>query len=139
MIQLTYSKCTKYKYITRKPITFYVFGALTDCNATTQYISLQGGSLHIRAGYAWDGASGPTIDTKAMIKASLLHDALYQLIRAHRLPLELRGECDNLFHWYLRKFGMSKFRAGYVRKGVRWFGRKACINGKEQQDNYITI
>jgi hypothetical protein len=139
MIQLTYSKCTKYKYITRKPITFIVFDDLANHNATTSHISLFDGQLHIRAGYAWDGASGPTIDTKAMIKASLLHDALYQLIRAHRLPLTLREECDNIFHWYLRKFGMSKFRAWYVRKGVRWFGRKACINGKEQQDRYITI
>jgi hypothetical protein len=156
MIQLTYSKCTKYKYITRKPITFHVFDDLTNHNACTSHISLldgqltdrtanigmivlSGGSLHIMPGYAWDGASGPSIDTKAMIKASLLHDALYQLIRAGALPSSLREECDNMFHWYLRKFGMTKFRAWYVHKAVRMFGAKACRNGVEQQEKYITI
>jgi len=38
------------------------------------------GKLMIRAGYAWDGSSR-SIDTKSSMIASLIHDALYQLLR----------------------------------------------------------
>ena len=37
------------------------------------------GALTIRKGYAWDGPSGPTIDTLNFMRGSLVHDALYQL------------------------------------------------------------
>ena len=40
------------------------------------------GLLTINKGYAWDGPSGPTIDTKSFMRGSLVHDALYQLMRA---------------------------------------------------------
>ena len=39
------------------------------------------GTLTIKKGYCWDGASGPTFDTASTMRASLFHDALFQLIR----------------------------------------------------------
>lgn len=39
------------------------------------------GRLMISKGYAWDGASGPAINTRSFVRPSLVHDALYQLIR----------------------------------------------------------
>ena len=39
------------------------------------------GTLTIAAGYAWDGASGPIAQGPEVIRASLVHDALYQLMR----------------------------------------------------------
>ncbi|MGH7536144.1 MAG: DUF1353 domain-containing protein, partial [Gemmatimonadales bacterium] len=53
-------------------------------NIKTEYIcfvrSLQGrGYLTVKEGYAWDGPSGPTVDTKDFMRGSLVHDALYQL------------------------------------------------------------
>lgn len=47
----------------------------------TNYYKIIQGILYIKKGYIWDGASGPTIDTKSTIIASLVHDALYQSIR----------------------------------------------------------
>ncbi len=44
------------------------------------------GKLSISEGYAWDGPSGPVIDRKTNMRASLAHDALYQLMREARLP-----------------------------------------------------
>ena len=35
------------------------------------------GLLIIKNGYAWDGPSGPTFDTKNFMRGSLVHDALY--------------------------------------------------------------
>ena len=34
------------------------------------------GFLIIKKGYAWDGPSGPTIDTPNFMRGSLVHDAL---------------------------------------------------------------
>ncbi len=39
------------------------------------------GLLTIRAGFPWDGASGPTFDTKSCRRGSAIHDALYKLLR----------------------------------------------------------
>ena len=46
----------------------------------TDFIELSTeGMLIIKKGYAWDGPSGPTIDTPNFMRGSLVHDALYQL------------------------------------------------------------
>ena len=46
------------------------------------YIALDPqGALRIAKGYAWDGPSGPTLDTANFMRGSLVHDALYQLMR----------------------------------------------------------
>ena len=39
------------------------------------------GDLLILKDYAWDGASGPTMDTKSIMRGALAHDGLYQLMR----------------------------------------------------------
>lgn len=41
----------------------------------------ESGILVVRAGFAWDGPSGPALDTRSMMRASLIHDALYYLMR----------------------------------------------------------
>ena len=53
---------------------------------TTPYITLNAqGMLTLKDGYAWDGPSGPTIDTLTFMRGSLIHDALYQLMREGKL------------------------------------------------------
>tara|TARA_R100001530_G_scaffold115584_2_gene82551 strand:+ start:665 stop:1177 length:513 start_codon:yes stop_codon:yes gene_type:complete len=52
----------------------------------TDWIALEAnGRITINAGYGWDGPSGPTIDTHDFMRAALVHDALYQLIRMKML------------------------------------------------------
>ncbi|RKY10477.1 MAG: hypothetical protein DRP56_00845 [Planctomycetota bacterium] len=68
---------------------------ITGFDCSTKYITLEPyGSVLIKDGYAWDGPSGPTIDTKSTIRGSLLHDALYQLIRLELLPSGYRKVAD---------------------------------------------
>lgn len=55
------------------------------------------GLLIIFSRYAWDGPSGPTIDFKSMMRASLIHDALYQAMRLGFLPIAKRAVADKIF------------------------------------------
>ena len=75
--------------------------------------------LTIKAGYAWDGPSGPTIDTKSFMRGSLVHDALYQLMRNQFLPEGCRKDADQELHRLCCEDGMNRFRAWYVLLGVR--------------------
>lgn len=69
------------------------------------------GRLVIAKDYAWDGPSGPTINSESSMRGSLVHDALYQLIREGLLPASLKPTCD----WELAEIciedGMWRWRA----------------------------
>jgi hypothetical protein len=93
----------------------------------TDYIALTlAGLLTVKKGYAWDGPSGPTIDTKNFMRGSLVHDALYQLMRNELLPASCREQADLELHRLCREDGMSAFRAWYVFLGVRKFANFAA-------------
>jgi hypothetical protein len=101
------------------------FSIVVDVHPTepieTEFIRLEpDGTLFIRSGYAWDGPSGPTIDTKkTFMRGSVVHDALYQLIRFKKLPPETREQADIALHQICREDGMCKLRAWYVFRSVR--------------------
>lgn len=82
--------------------------------------------LTVKAGYAYDGPSGPTVDTANFMRGSLVHDALYQLMRDGRLE---RGKYKDLADRELQRIciedGMSKMRAWYVYMGVKLGGKSA--------------
>jgi hypothetical protein len=80
------------------------------------------GRLTLRRGYAWDGPSGPTIDSKSFMRGSLVHDACYQLIREKLLPGRKRKPADVLLWLICLEDGMSRARADYVYHAVRVFG-----------------
>ncbi len=85
------------------------------------------GNLKIRKGYAWDGPSGPTIDTRNFMRGSLVHDALYQLMREEYLDKKsYRKSVDRLLQKMCKKDGMSSIRAWWVYQGVRFGGDPAA-------------
>lgn len=92
------------------------------------------GILYISKGYAWDGCSGPTIDTKDSMRAGLVHDALYSLMRAQLLARTdfNRKVADDLFKRILQEDGMGGIRAGYWHRAVRMFGESST---HPKQDN----
>lgn len=99
-------------------------GALID----TEYLALTPeGMLTVRKGYAWDGPSGPTIDTLNFMRGSLVHDALYQLMREHHLDKDqYRETADRLLQKICQEDGMSALRAWWVYQGVRLGGDPAA-------------
>lgn len=93
------------------------------------------GLLMISAGYAWDGPSGPTIDTKNFMRGSLVHDALYQLMRHKLLDCGWRETADSELRRICREDGMSWLRAWWVYKGVRIGGESSA---EWQEENILT-
>lgn len=93
----------------------------------TKWITLtKEGKLFIKAGYAWDGPSGPTYDSKNSMRASKVHDALYQLMRMGHLSQDCRDEADLLLDQILKKDKMWAGRRWYWLKGVEWFASGAA-------------
>jgi len=85
----------------------------------TDYILLSDkGCLVIKKGYAWDGPSGPTFDTKTFMRGALVHDALYELMRQGYLSKTYRSAADNELKKICLEDGMCRLRAWYVHKGV---------------------
>lgn len=94
----------------------------------TEYIDLNTeGNLTISEGYAWDGPSGPTIDTLSFMRGSLVHDALYQLMRESYLDRNVyRKAADLILQKICKEDGMWSIRAWWVYQGVRLFADPAA-------------
>lgn len=94
----------------------------------TKHITLNlNGRIWIRPYYAWDGASGPACDTKNFMRGSLVHDALYQMMRKGKLdPKKYRKPADKLLKKMCKEDGMCFIRACWVYLGVRIFGKCAA-------------
>lgn len=97
----------------------YVLAELSEC-----------GRLTVHAGYAWDGASGPTIDTRSTMRGSLAHDVLYQAMRDGSLPQECRQVADRILRDLCEQDGMTWVRANIWERAVRWFAGGAAKRQK---------
>jgi hypothetical protein len=92
----------------------------------------ESGQLIVKKGYAWDGPSGPTIDTKNFMRGSLVHDALYQLMRLGKIDKNTyRDAADKELVRICREDGMWWIRAQIVYWGVRLGGNTSATVGKE--------
>lgn len=91
----------------------------------TDFIDLdRQGLLLVRSGYAWDGTSGPVIDTDANLRASLVHDALYQLMRMRKLTAKQhKDKSDKLFKKMCRKDGVASALAHIYYQTLKKLGK----------------
>ena len=100
-------------------------GYRLESEVDEDFIKLTGGGLlTVKKGYAWDGPTGVPDDPKAM-RASLVHDALYQLMRRESLDhRKHRKMADKLFRRICRKDGDSFVDLQY--RAVRFFGESGA-------------
>ena len=85
------------------------------------------GTLTIVDGYAWDGPSGPVIDTRQNLRASLVHDALYQLMRLRKLTIKDHKEkADRLFKRICIEDGVSPATAHIYYIGLKLGGKPSA-------------
>jgi hypothetical protein len=97
------------------------------------------GVLFIGEFYAWDGPSGPTIDTKDFMRGSLVHDALYQLMREKVLDHKKhRKRADEILREICLEDGMCSLRAWYVYKALRIFAGSCARPSKEPKPEVIS-
>ena len=140
MAKACYRKLAKYKYqlmdeyiiqIDIKPIQ----------NIEFKFLSLSSeGVLTIRKSYAWDGPSGPTIDTRNFMRGSLVHDALYQLMRLSALDYKVhRKRADEILKEICLEDGMSSFRAWYVYQAVHLFAKRGACPREEPEVEIICV
>ena len=138
MNQACYRKLHGYKYQLVSPYTHDV--GIKQHVTESPYLKLTDeGMLEVKKGYAWDGPSGPTIDTLNFMRGSLVHDALYQLIRMRVIPYSFKDHADRLLQRICREDGMSAFRAWYVYLAVKWFGKSSARPGSEKPDKIICV
>ncbi|SLM27823.1 conserved hypothetical protein [Desulfamplus magnetovallimortis] len=115
-----------YKYQLKK--TFIInIPIFPDYPINSEFITLNTeGFLTIQSGYAWDGPSGPAIDTANFMRGSLIHDALYQLMREGHLDQDkYKPVADQVLKTICIDDGMSKIRAFFVHLAVKHFGETA--------------
>lgn len=109
----------KYKYTLLKE---YVFDLpFVAPHVIESFIDIHKNQLIISKDYAWDGATS-AIDTPDFMRGSLVHDALYQLIRMGWLGKSYRIEADKVLKAICLEDGMPKWRAWYVYHSVRSVG-----------------
>ncbi len=92
------------------------------------------GVLFIDEGYAWNGPSGPAVDTPTFMPASLMHGAMYQLFRMELLSADRwRKTVDQEMRRIAQEDGINRLRAWYVYHSVRLGARKAALPESRHQ------
>ena len=92
----------------------------------TRYLSLSAdGWLCVRAGYCWDGATWCP-DLKSIMRGSLFHDALYQLMRLGLIDATCREMADKMLRRCCLDDGMNAQMAAIVYHAVRRFAASAA-------------
>lgn len=122
-----------YKYQLAQSYT--VITPVTGYRVEDEYYSLhEAGILTVRSGYAWDGASGPTFDTQASMRPSLVHDVFCQMMRAKQIPFELQDAVNQFFYDQCVEAGMWSWRAWLWYKAVEMAD---CGNPEQGPDRPI--
>ena len=123
-MRIHYRKIHRYKYQLMDPYAHQTNITGQSGEVTDGWVVMNDdGLLKVKRGYAWNGLSGPTIDTNTSMRGSLVHDALYQLIREEILSRDQRSDADDLLRQICIADGMADLRAGWIYFAVRSCGR----------------
>ena len=89
-------------------------------------------SVTLHAGYAWDGNSGPAVNTLTCLRASALHDAWCQAMGAHIFENNFRNWAAGASEY--RRIcvtdGMFRLRAGWRYLAVLGYGGWKKVTGR---------
>lgn len=127
-------KYTKYKYKFKVEENFSIKLPYKIPDFEHPYASSKDSILSVKRGYAWDGASGPIINTRDTLVASLVHDVLYQAMRLNLIKSNSENKkiADKIFFEILKMHGVNSIRRKVWYLAVRLFGKKST---KSLQDN----
>lgn len=132
-MQACYRKLYRYKY--QLVEDYEVMTPIKNHTIIEKLIELHpDGRMLIKKGYAWDGPSGPTLDTPSFMRGSLVHDVFYQFMRMELLDISYRDKTDRLIRTMCIEDGMSRIRAGWVYWALRLFAGRAAAPGTQKPD-----
>ena len=98
----------------------------------TPYMRMEySGLLKIFYKYTWDGPSGPVPDIPSTMRASLVHDALYQAMRLGFIPLSERDKADRMFQAICVEDGVVSVVAWAMYQALRKYGEPNAMPGTE--------
>lgn len=105
---------------------------------TTAFIKLsKNGRLRIKKGYAWNGPTLPVEPESSHMRASLVHDVLYQLMRLGKLDHQTDRElADRIFLQMCREDGMAPARAAWVHKAVEDLGARYARPRQQRESKW---
>jgi hypothetical protein len=122
----------------------YKYQVTRDCTIQTKVVGYDidtphsrltpDGKLTAKDGYSWNGASGPTFDTKSTMRPALFHDIGYQLIRLGFIEVKWKEYFDQLLHDLMMEDGAWKWRADYYQWAVLKFGAGSCKPSAEPME-----
>ena len=126
---MKYREARHYKYILASNESFLVPG-FDDVNFQNAFINMQEGELAIKKYYAWDGSSVPLKkfikwlwdSDRYCKKASIVHDALYQIINRKGLDDSYRLSADVYYRRQCITDGMAQWQANMRYRALRRFG-----------------
>lgn len=119
---MIYRELNGYKFELMKYEHTVLKGVFPDTPTNHVWCWINKNNLFVRENYAWDGATGPTWQDSKNKRGSLVHDALYQLMREGHLGFGYRKLADQELIRICKEDGMSGFRAWYYMLAVRTFG-----------------
>lgn len=115
---LRYTEGTKYQVAEDYHVDTPILG---ESIFDWQFMLTPDGHLVVRKGFAWDGASGPTFDSKTSMSASLVHDVFCICMRDGRLSYERWQDTVNRFFAEMcQRAGMWGWRARLWHAGVEF-------------------
>ena len=99
------------------------------------------GKLTAKPFYAWDGPSGPTLDTPIAMRSSLFHDIIYQMLREGLIPRTKKNRklADKVLRDVMRadaaeagwlKRGLTKARSWVWYRSVRFGAKRSSREGR---------
>ena len=113
-----------YKYQIHEEYTIKV-NIFPKSDIQTDYLILTAkGFLTVLKGYCYDGATG-TYDSSNIMRGSLIHDALYQLMRMQLISRTNKEKADRILKRICKEDGMCSFRAWLVYAAVERWGESS--------------
>jgi len=126
---INFRQLRRYKYQTKEVFSINLykwFGGFPSRISLKGFIAIsKWGVMTLTEGYAWDGPSGPTFDTPSLMRASLVHDALYQLMREGLLDFKKRKTADIIYRDLALEDGTPPWRARIHYWSLRVFGKRS--------------
>lgn len=131
--QIAYKAGYKYQLVEEYVHTLPL--GLVHAGFQSEFIRILQCQLRVSPGYAWDGPSGPVRDAPCRMRASLVHDALYQALRLGAYPHleEARQRADAEFRDICIEDGDLKPLAWAWYHGLRLGGTRAATRLKRIQ------